>query len=128
MAATTTDFFWHPPVLQGVVLFPVWSADTERTRFWSNCIKCLRYMRNILIFWLNLVHEGCDLNRRDSSRIRRIFEIMRSLRARFSTARTQSASPDFSRVRSARRGCSIIFQQTPWFDLKTSRDPGCVVD
>ena len=57
MAATTTDFFWHPPVLQGVVLFPVWSADTERTRFWSNCIKCLRYIRNILIFWRNLVPQ-----------------------------------------------------------------------
>jgi hypothetical protein len=26
-----------------------------QTRFWSNCIKCLRYIHNILIFWLNLV-------------------------------------------------------------------------
>jgi hypothetical protein len=57
VAATTADFFWQPPVRQGVILFPVWSADTERTRFWSNCIKCLRYIRNILIFWLNLVPQ-----------------------------------------------------------------------
>ena len=35
-------------------VFPVWSADIERR---SNCIKCLRYIRNILIFWLNLVPQ-----------------------------------------------------------------------
>jgi hypothetical protein len=35
----------------------VWTADTERTRFWSNCIKCLRYIRNILILRLNLVRQ-----------------------------------------------------------------------
>jgi hypothetical protein len=53
MAATTVGFFWHPPVRPA----GLWTADTERTRFWANCIKCLRYIRNILIFWLNLVPQ-----------------------------------------------------------------------
>ena len=129
MAATTVGFFWHPPVRPGVILFPVWSADTERTRFWSNCIKCLRCIRNILIFWLNLApQEGSpptrhyDLNGRDIG-YAELFEIMRRLRTRFSISRRQSASPNFPKFRSARGG-SIVFQQTPRFDLKASRDPG----
>ena len=89
-------------------------------RFWSNCIKCLRCIRNILIFWLNLVsQEGCDLYKQDSSRIGRIFEMLRNLRLQSSISKTQSASPNFPEFRSARPGCSIIFRQAPWFDLKT---------
>src|SRR6516164_9676666 len=84
MAATTVGFFWHPQVRPGVILFPVWSADTERTRFWSNCIKCLRYIRNILIFWLNLVPQ----------------EGLRPERARLGYAEFSIAvrEPQFSRV------------------------------
>jgi hypothetical protein len=77
----------------------------------------------LMIAWFACLAKTPTCER--SRRIERIFEKLRNLRLRSSTSRTRLRARIFPEFRSARRGCSIIFQQTPRLDPKT--DPGYVV-
>ena len=102
MAATTVGFFWHPPVRPGVILFPVWSADIERQLHQVSSL----HPQHIDFLAEFGVARGLRPDGRDSSRIDRIFEMLRTLRLRSSTSRTRLPARIFPEFR--QRGDHVL--------------------